>query len=226
VVREEFSDKYEMIGPGFDKKNYNLLDAICLKGTAFVNEAAWAAGMEPGISLDVFIYDSIPEDQAEAFKLIKKVKKYVVLYQARKVHFLKLVSTRTNMVDRLKFTISGLLGIFLRLIPGEDRRLEDRYLKAIRSYEGQTQRYSAICDPGASYMDIHEDEIFPYQRSPFEDTYVWMINKYDDQIKRHMGKNYMELPPENKRTNHFPRKLSFGDFAENRVQGGSSEECS
>ncbi len=55
----------------------------------------------------------------------------------------------------------------------------------------------------SSYNDrLFEDEIFPLVKYKFEDTEFWGPNNYDVFLKRCYN-NYMDLPPEEKRTPHY-----------------------
>ena len=60
-------------------------------------------------------------------------------------------------------------------------------------------------------MHIWKSKSYPTIKKPFEDIEIRMVKNYDEQLRTHMGE-YMTLPPENKRTNHFPVELDFGDM--------------
>jgi hypothetical protein len=53
--------------------------------------------------------------------------------------------------------------------------------------------------------------MYPLVDMEFEDTKVKLVREYKKQLTKHMGKDYMTLPPEDKRTNHCPRVIDFGD---------------
>lgn len=208
IAREELSDKYEFMGPDMEIKYYNLQPAMVRKGTTLVTEAAWAANKRPGIFIDIFIYENIPDDEKEAKTIIRKTYIYKTLYIVRNVNFFKLVKGG-SLSKKIRTIISGILRLFLLLIPNGNAWLYKKYISYAKAYYGKTNTYTALCDPGASIMWIKRDEIFPLVDMPYEDTTMKLINKYDVQLKRHMGE-YMEIPPENKRLNHCPRELDFG----------------
>lgn len=54
-------------------KYYNLQPTLMLKNTVFVNENAYAGNYKPGILMDIFIYDNLPEDKKKAELIIKNV---------------------------------------------------------------------------------------------------------------------------------------------------------
>lgn len=211
VAPQEFAGKYEMMAPDLPKKYYNLQPAMVRLGTRFITENAWAGKYEPGIFLDLFIYENIPDDKEEAAIIIKKCRTYKILYIIRNVNHFKLLKGR-SLKQKLKNIVSGFIRLGLLIVPHSDRWLYKKYMSYATKYYGKSETYTALCDPGSHIMGIKRDEIFPLVDMPFEDITIKMLNKYEDQLKRHMG-NYMEIPPVEKRTNHSPRELDFGqDF--------------
>ncbi len=213
-AKEELSDKYYLMGPEFEHKYYNLKPHLVLKGTTFVTNEAWSAGYKPGFFLDLFIYDNIPEDAAELAKYHRQCKIYTVLWFAYHVHFEKLFFTQDTAVGKAKYLISFVLGSILRLIPGSESWIWKRYDKLSKKYRGKTKRYSALTDYGMTYMYVDQDEMFPLVELPFENTTMKLVRENRKQVARHMGPDYMQLPPVEKRTNHYPRELDFGSFFE------------
>lgn len=209
VAPQEFNGKYEMMAPDMEKKYYNLQPAMVRLGTKFVTENAWAGKYEPGIFLDLFIYENIPDDEAEAARIIKKCRNYKILYITRNVNHFKLLKGR-SLKQKIKNIILGFTRLVLLIIPHSDRWIYNKYISYATKYYGKSERYTALCDPGSHIMGITRDEIFPLVDMPFEDITIKMLNKYEEQLKRHMG-NYMEIPPVEKRTNHSPRELDFGE---------------
>ena len=55
------------------------------------------------------------------------------------------------------------------------------------------------------------DTIRPPKKVKFESIEINVPNDYDTYLKINFG-NYMELPPEDKRNNHLPLTLDFGDY--------------
>ncbi len=212
VAKEELMDKYYLMGPEFNHGYYNLKPHLVLKNTVFVTDVAWASGYRPGFFLDLFVYENVPEDDTELKKYAKQCKIATVLWFAYHVHFMKLLDTQKSAVGKAKYLISSALGVILRRIPGCEKKLWNFYKSLSEKYRGKTGRYSALTDYGMTYMYVNEDEIHPLVELPFEDTTMKLVHEYKKQVSRHMGSDYMQLPPVEKRTNHFPKELDFGDF--------------
>ncbi len=207
---KSFCEKYALWGPDQPHKYYNLQPTLMLKNTIFVNENAYAGGFRPGILMDLFIYDNIPEDKKEAAKIIKKCRRYKILYIVRNVNHFKLLKGK-DTVQKVKNIVCGFIRIGLRLVPGSDRFLYNKFMKYALMYRGKSDKYTCLFDPGSHIMDIHASNSYPTVKLPFEDTQIRLVKNYDEQLKQHMG-DYMVIPPENKRTNHYPVELEFGDI--------------
>ena len=206
---KEFNEKYELWGPDRLHKYYNLQPTLMIKNTVFINENAYAGGYRPGILMDLFIYDSIPEKGKEADKIIKKCRLYKMLYIIRNVNHFKLLKGKSS-IQKVKNIISGFLRILLRIFPKSDEVLYKRFMMYATAYRGKTDRYTCFFDPGSDIMDIHKSKSYPTVKIPFEDMEIRVVKNYDEQLRQHMG-NYMEIPPLEKRTNHCPVELKFGD---------------
>lgn len=214
IFDEELSDKYYLMGPEFEHGYYNLKPHMVLKDTVFVTDMAWAAGYRPGFFLDLFIYDNIPTDEKELRSYARACKLYTVLWFAYHAKFWKLLDTQRTIAGKAKYLLSTLIGAVLHCIPGEEERLWNGYYRLSQKYRDKTLRYSMLSDIGMTYMYVDDDEMYPLVDMPFEDTTVPMVREYKTQVSRHMGEDYMALPPEDKRTNHCPRELDFGKYAD------------
>lgn len=214
VFNEELSDKYYLMGPEFEHGYYNLKPHMVLKDTVFVTNEAWSASYRPGFFLDLFIYDNIPVDGKELKSYWRSCKLYTVFWFAYHVKFWKLLDTQKTIGGKAKYLLSTVIGAVLRCIPGEEQRLWNGYYKLTQKYRGKTKRHSALSDYGMTYMYVDDDEMYPLKDMPFEDTTIPMVRENILQVSRHMGKDFMQLPPEDKRTNHYPKELDFGKYAD------------
>ena len=58
---------------------------------------------------------------------------------------------------------------------------------------------------------LNVDTIKPPKKVKFESIEINVPNDYDTYLRINFG-NYMELPPKDKRNNHLPQVLDFGDY--------------
>lgn len=206
----EFSRKYALWGPDRPRRYYNLQPTLMLRNTVFINENAAAGGYRPGILMDLFIYDQIPEDRKEADRIIKKCRMYKILYITRNVNFFKLVKGQP-FKQKVKNIICGFIRIGLRILPKSDEILYRKFLRYATMYRGKSDKYTCLFDPGSSIMHIYKSKSYPTVKLPFEDTEIRLVKNYDEQLRQHMG-DYMKVPPVEKRTNHCPVEIDFGDM--------------
>ena len=215
----ELSEKYYLMGPEFYHKYYNLTPNLVLKNTAFVTDSAWAGDYRPGFFLDIFIYDNIPEDASEAKRYRFWCKFYATLWRSGHIKSWKLMKASNCLAENVRLIIGSVLHGILVLVPGSESWVWRHYSKLANKYRGKTKRYSALTDAGMLYMYVDEDEIRPFVDLPFEGLSMKMVHEYKTQLSRHMGSDYMVIPPVSKRTNHCPRYIDFGDFFDRKCEG-------
>lgn len=205
----EFCERYELWGPDQPRKYYNLQPELMIRNTVFINDIAFAGGYRPGILMDLFVYDNIPENSKAAAAIIKKCRYYKMLYIIRNVNFFKLLKGQ-SFIQKIKNVICGFMRIVIRMVPNSDAALYNKFMKCATMYRGETDRYTCLFDPGSDIMDIRKKESYPTVKCPFENAEIRLLKNYDAQLRQHMGE-YMTMPPKNKRTNHHPVELDFGD---------------
>ena len=206
-----YGAKYELWGHERKHRYYNLIPELMLRDTVCVNEIAEAGGYRPGIMIDLFIYDHIPDDPREAKKVIDRCRFFKTLYLARNINYGKF-ATKDGGFTGVKDRILAVIYHLLRLIPKSDELLYRAFMKAAGTARGRSDTYTCLYDTGPHIMGIKGSKSFPTTTLPFEDTTVRAVKNYRAQLARHMGRDYMTLPPEEKRTNHCPVELDFGPY--------------
>lgn len=160
------------------------------------------------IWIDIFIYDYVksPED---AERKIKKA------HFTRKMFYYAKYGTRVIKTDpfshKLACFFKNLCHVFLNLRKDPDVRLYRKYVKLLKS---EKTDYITTFDTSVPKEIIRSvmpvADFFPTVRVPFEDITVRISNHYDEMLRKIYG-DYMVMPPEEKRVNHPPRILDFGD---------------
>ena len=89
------------------------------------------------------------------------------------------------------------------------------YQKAIRESEKyrdvHTKRVGYLFDPTPYTSIINKKDIYPTVKRKFEDIELRFPCRVEKYLERRYGKDYMNLPPEDKRHNHAPEELDFGE---------------
>lgn len=205
IYKKEFSDKYTLISPDAEDKYYNLVPIMSLNGSKLIVEPADKM-YEPGIFMDLFIFENIPDDAIEAEKHMKKCMFLRNLYVASRSNLSYIKDESMN--QKLKYYFSLILRLFARCFDKNGNILYQYYYNLATKYYGKTNTYTILSDPYSKLNCITRNEIFPLRKMKFGEMEVNMVNKYHDYLTRRFGE-YMEIPPLEKRTNHSPVVLVF-----------------
>ena len=63
---------------------------------------------------------------------------------------------------------------------------------------------------------LTKEQLYPLRKLPFEHLTLNFPNKLEDMLTSVYG-DYMQLPPVEKRKNHFPYRLELGDYKKEEV---------
>ena len=87
-----------------------------------------------------------------------------------------------------------------------------RHTKRVTScYDGkETKRVNYMHDPRPCISIMDRKDIFPVKRVEFSGQEICVPANVEAYLERRFG-DYMTLPPEDKRHNHPPYELDFGD---------------
>ena len=196
ILQEMFSDEY-----------YGLPVAkLLLKGTSFVERNASKNKAQKGIFIDIFPYDSIPDDE----KLRKK--------HNRNTYFLKrlfLAKQGYKIAEKgqtLKSLIYLLLKILSLFIPKSCIR--NRLDKELSRYENpNTEKVAALGGAyGYTKESVKREWFNETVELPFEKIILAAPKNYVEYLTYFYG-DYMTPPPEDKRNNrHCALEIDFGSF--------------
>lgn len=176
------------------------------KGTVFAEDDL---GWQPGISIDLFPFDHLPEDErARRHELKRAIFQRRLMYLSNRDPRIPLSGAKYYAAKALcKIARAGLV---LFRINGADlfKRFDRRNIACNERNIGSsfvTSFYSS--NPEGSVIDSSQFEVIDI---PYLNTVVRGPKDPDAVLSHHYG-NYMELPPENQRVNHCPMHLDFGD---------------
>lgn len=180
---------------------------LCRKGTRFVQDDS-KSFPNPMIFIDIFPYDNVPDDAKQQKKQIRDAwfwrKLYLLCYIAHP--HLPFSGAKVKLVH----FICALIHYTLKLAPSSKHYCEKKYRESVLRYNGQTQFVTDLSDTAPALWIANMNEIFPLWEADFEDIKIKMPHGNSAILARGYGDNCMEIPPQEKRYNHFPLILDFG----------------
>ncbi len=211
LVKEELADRYLLMNTE-ENENYPLMTArLMLRGTEFREEVLKDIDCPLGIFLDLYPLDKVSDDPAECKKQFRDAWFWSKMLILRSIPFpvLGFGGAKAGAVHAACACVYGAM----KVLHISKRWLYHKCLEACIRYEHyeKTERIDFLCDT-TPYMNIHEtDGLFPLQKLKFEDLSVNFPGNIHSNLTREYG-DYMQLPPEEKRKNHYPYKLDFGEY--------------
>ena len=190
-----------------------LYTKVRIKNTKFVEYQYRNSEMEQGIYIDVFPMDSAPNDSDFLTKMDKQVLHLYTLYDYR-------VNPSSNKpmngyIERLRNIIKHIIHYILSILPKDF--YSDKYYKLLESNTVESDYMADFgTDNGKSFI-IRKDVVFPVKRAKFDRIQVNVPNDIDTFLRTRYGDNYMMLPPKEKRVNHSPFVLDFGNYTHDTV---------
>jgi len=209
LAKEQLNDKYYLL-TAETSKHYPLMSARLIKrGTKFREECFADLDCDLGIFLDIYALDNIPDDDKAMRRqgysawfwgkllVLTEVSKPVLYISGWKARFVKICCM---IVYRL-FKIFRVSHDFLY----------NKAKKASTRYSGaETKRVAYFFDPMPFTSIIKREHIFPTKHMEYDGLQVRFMNRTEEYLRTRYG-DFMELPPPDKRHNHPPYELDFGE---------------
>lgn len=208
-AKEEYSDRYTVMNTE-EFGIYPLMSTRWMKkGTKFKEESLKDLDLDLGIFLDIYCFDNVPDDNRKMMRQGRKV------WFLNKLMILKAVKSPVlyfgGWKAKVVLMISALVHHTLNLLHISNSFLYSITKKELTRYNGEdTKRMAYYFDPQPFTSVIYKKDTFPVKEVPFEDTTICVGRRVDKYLKRRFG-DYMTLPPEDKRHNHPPYELDFGE---------------
>lgn len=165
--------------------------------------------MDFGIRIDIIPFDSVSDDEKERKKQIYGAWFWSKLYILRQIPAPNL--TLKGIKKWIVRTICWTTHYTMKILCISPRWLYRQYKKYADAYNHEDTEYIKLLDYTypTKYMMKRRD-VFPTVKMNFENIQVEMPNNYDKVLSDIFG-NYMELPPVEKRKNHYPHLLCLGN---------------
>lgn len=207
--QKKYSDKYRVINAE-TMENYPLMSTRwCKKGTKFKEDALKNIDGDLGIFLDIYCFDNIPDNeilmQIHAWRSWVWGKLLILYWLDEPVLYFGGFWGKA-VAGICKAVHLGMRGLHV------SPRWLYRHTKRVTScYDGkETKRVNYMHDPRPCISIMDRKDIFPVKRVEFSGQEICVPANVEAYLERRFG-DYMTLPPEDKRHNHPPYELDFGD---------------
>lgn len=203
-IEKEMSDKYYFMD--INDENYPLsFPKMCKKNTIFMDKTAAQVNCKMGIFIDFFPMVYVSDDKKTREK---KLKKSWYIYKLGVLSLLKKPEYNYKGIKGKIMKFIFLITHYLLNIFGFSYKKLYNKGEKIAKENGKTNTLASLNTVKILTSIYDVDDIFPVKKMPFEDTYVYVPKNYDKLLTMSFG-DYMKMPPEDKRHNHYPEKLVF-----------------
>ncbi|MGI6010601.1 MAG: LicD family protein [Ruminococcus sp.] len=178
------------------------------KGTVFRDEDALVCGYHCGIGVDIFCFDNVADDPKELRRQAMKA------WCFGKLLILRQISSPTIYEGGWKGKMASLAARLasggLKMLQVSPFSLYRQAEEAALRYRGRkTKRVAFLFDPTPYTSMLKRRDIYPTRELFFEEMKFKFPHRPEVYLRTRYGKDYMQLPPEDKRHNHPPAELSF-----------------
>ena len=207
--QKKWAEKYSVINAE-TMENYPLMSTRwCKKGTKFKEDALKTLDGDLGIFLDVYCFDNIPDNE-----LLMKIHGWRSWFWGKLLILYWLDEPVLYFDGFLGKAVTGICkGVHLgmRGLHISPRWLYRHTKRVTTCYDGkETRRVNYMHDPRPFISIMNKSDIFPVRRMEFSGQEICVPANVEAYLDRRFG-DYMTLPPEDKRHNHPPYELDFGE---------------
>lgn len=194
ILPKELPPAYYLQYAGNDRQYWLHFAKVRKKGTAFY-ETTWE-GLKNKEKQQIYI-DIFPLDEGNDIKVAGKQR--LLIHRLSHIGYVKTCNDKEKLFRYYAF----------KLLP---MRLVQWLQRKVSTYQKQGNYYICFGSAyGAEKHFIPKEKYLPARQQMFEDK-MYSVPADSDFILRSLyGADYMQLPPEDKRTNHKPLYLSFDE---------------
>ena len=208
LVEKEMGDKY-LIMNAERYPNYPLMTTrMTMRGTKFKEEALKNIDAPLGIFLDLYPLDKVSDNPKEARRQARDAWFWSKILILRSIPFPMLGFS--GWKAKIIHAICGLAHLVLSILHVPKTWIYKKAYEAeTRSnHYTKTKNLDFFCDT-TPYMNLYAvKDVYPLRKLPFEDVELNFPHNLHNNLTGMYG-DYMQLPPEEKRKNHYPYELEF-----------------
>lgn len=209
LAKKELSEKYEILTCETNKNYACTVIHFQKKGTKFISKDVVNCDYTPGINIDIFIYDHLADGK------IARKKQYFMTWFLGRLLFLSGKGTPfipyTGMKKKIASGICKMVHCFLVAFHITPLKIYHQFQKQSQKYNyKKTKKIATFQTPKPWLNAMSYNDLYPLLDASFDDFKVKLPQNTDKLLTTIFG-DYMKLPPKDKRINHRPVVIDFGE---------------
>jgi lipopolysaccharide cholinephosphotransferase len=208
-AEEELADEFEILGIGYTKGYVLPFGKIAEKKSTFVEETDTNRKYHSGIFVDIFPLDAAAPGKKEDKKQRQSCWRWGRACVLAEYGEVKLPEGMNPLIAAAARAACRMIHGGMRLAGLGTEKCYARFLKAARKYETEKpETYTQLVNVFLKPEYHPAEKLFPAQQAEFEGMTVPIPADPDRYLTQIYG-DYMQIPPAEKRHNHYPAILKF-----------------
>ncbi len=207
IIKRDYSNKYTVVN-GDEFSRYPLMTTrIMLNGSKFIEESLKTIKCPLGIFLDVYAFDCAAPDEKSRKRQAFGAWFFSKLLILKHIPFP--VLPLYGIKRKLAHCVTACAWAFLNVFFIPHKWLYNKCKSISCKYNDvDTGIYAYFCDTAMFSNVFEKEDLFPLRVEKFEDTEMCFPCNLEKSLTNLFG-DYMQLPPPEKRKNHYPHILEF-----------------
>ncbi|MCD4550326.1 LicD family protein [Schaalia sp. lx-260] len=210
IIQQQYADKYTVMNADINLEYPLATTRIMLKGTEFCEEALSKLPLDLGIFLDMYAFDNVADDEKAYRKQVWDAWfwAHIRILLSIPDPVIQMSGWKGTVMKAACLAAAGAFKFFRvskKWVYRREKEARTRYARQ------KTQRIGYLCDTNRFTQTYAWKDIVPLSRVQFEGMELCFPKEIDSMLRDMFG-DYMQLPPLEKRKNHFPARLDFGPY--------------
>lgn len=199
--------KYYILNNKTDSNYPMMTTRLCKCGTVFQEEVMKDVDCPFGIFLDLYVLDNIADGKTAC-----QIQAWTAWFWSKMLVLAcmeKPYLAQSGWKAQLIWVVCKAIHRTIRFLHLPPALFRAHCESACRRYEGKkTKQMAFLPDTNPFWNVVNKEKMFPLQKLPYEDTYLYFTNDIDTIMRDQYG-DYMIMPPKEKRKTHYPYRLEF-----------------
>lgn len=203
IASRELDEKYGILNLENCKDYYLSMAKIYLKGTKFEEYWVKQVSFDMGIFIDIMPLDYVPKNKIRRNLHVLKCS----ILNHLIINYLIKVETQSALSN----LIHSSLHYILRAISPISKKFKNSLIKNAKKYEDKPSDLVIDYSNKINFMFFEKNNFKPPVKADFEHLKISIPGNADNLLTQIYG-DYMKIPPKDKRYNHAPDILDFGEY--------------